>query len=58
MTYKLFHDGELEAQWEDDEVKKVAKMHQRIGSYTDTYVPAEIRQFLPWKIRDALENNP
>jgi hypothetical protein len=58
MTYKLFHDGKLEAEWEDDEIKKVAKRHQRIGSYSDTYVPPEITQFLPWTLRDALENNP
>ena len=56
--YKLFHDDKLEGQWEDEAVKRVAKQHQRIGSYSDTYVPFEIRIFLPLPIQDALENDP
>lgn len=58
MTYKLFHDDKLEAEFDEEEVKRVAKKHQRIGSYSDTYVPHEIVKFLPWILQDALENNP
>lgn len=58
MTYKLYHDDKLESEWDDEEVKIVAKRHQRIGSYSDTFVPREITKFLPRQIRNALENNP
>jgi hypothetical protein len=58
MTYKLFHDDKLEAEFDDEEVKRVGKKHQRIGTYSDTYVPHEIVKFLPCILQDALENNP